>query len=262
MYNKYQFIKTSTAGNRTGFLIGKSAYRDRNRAINTLLRKLNLEAEQYSFIWQTPGNNCVMNMAGGELCGGALLATPSLLGKFTGNTTITTAGRQLVATVTDRGQNLMYVKTTLPYSIVKDPAKRITVAVGRKIEGYKIILDGIAYFVTKEPLPRRKTRSLFAKLDRELDTRDAPSIGTIEILEGNRIVPTIWIKAIDTITSEQGCTTGSLSAQLAFPLKNGYWIQPSGELIRIGQTPGGIEIEAGVELLSDGYVYLNDQSVG
>lgn len=279
MYTSYKFIKTSTAGNRTGFIIGSKAYRQRDKIMNIILKKKNLEAEQYAFLWKESeksfpsfrrptcqsfnvdreSKGCVLNMAGGELSGGAVLASPIILDNFKGKTTVTTVGNNLKTRVTCLGKNKIYVQTEIPGSMLLNRPALITINSLGGIEGYKVNLEGISYFVTREPISKKPSFKDFLKLDQELETQKVRCIGIIEIKKIGESKPIIWIKDVGTITQEQGCTTGTISAQLCYPVKNGWWKQPSGESIR-AEIDDSIKIEACVERLSDGYLYLNDET--
>ncbi len=255
MYKQYKFIKTGTAGNRTGFIIGQDAFCNLPFVMNTILNKVNLEAEQYAFLWEEDGD-VVMNMAGGELCGGAILASPIVGGIVNYTTKINTIGERLNAEITTKDENRIYTKTELPAYIIQSNPKRLFSKV-LSADGYVVNLRDIAYFVTKEEVMGNKSLELFRKLDIEMGTKNLPCIGIIEIKESGVMKPTVWVKNLDTITEEQGCTTGTISAQLSFPQADGIWMQPSGEIIRAQKRMDYVEIESCVELLSEGNIYLN-----
>lgn len=259
MYKKYQFIKTSTAGNRTGYIVGEDAYQNRDDIMQLILRKKNLEAEQYAFLWRNR-NTCVMNMAGGELCGGAVLASPVILDRFTGETSVRTVDMNLESVVTNRDKNKIYVQTELPISAFISKSELKKAKSLEDVVGYQVDLEGISYFVTDEEPSVDLDLDTFTKLDKELGTQKISAIGVILITGSGRMKPIVWVKPLDTITEEQGCTTGTISAQACFPTASGWWKQPSGESIRAKISPGvKIEIESSVERLSDGTVYLNDE---
>lgn len=257
MYKQYKFIKTCTAGNTTGFIIGKDAFRNKESIMKSILNKVNLEAEQYAFLWEEDGE-VVMNMAGGEISGGAILASPILLGISNYTTRINVVGENLCARVKLKEKNKINTQTQLPSYIIQSAPKKLN-SQTLKVDGYVVNLRDIAYFVTKENITNNKTLSLFKKLDAEILTQDIPCIGIIEVKEEGVMKPTVWVKEIGTITEEQGCTTGTISAQLAFPKKNGLWQQPSGSYIKAVVKNDFVEIEADVELLSSGSIYLNDK---
>ncbi|MBU0975626.1 MAG: hypothetical protein ABIE03_04380 [Patescibacteria group bacterium] len=256
MYSQFKFIKTSTAGNRTGFIIGRKAYQDKKKIMQIILNKVNLEAEQYVFLWEENGN-CMMNMAGEKLSGGAVLASPVILGNYLGRTKVIAVGNKLRSEITEKDKNKIYVRTKMPISMIRTWPKRMKAACLGNIDGFRVNLEGISYFVTKENAPKRKSLRLFRKLDKEMGTEKVPCLGIVEVNESNKSKPTVWVKDVRTITEEQGCTTGTISAQLSFPTKSSWWQQPSGESIR-AQIENNIEIEASVEKLSNGNVYLND----
>ena len=251
----YRFIKTSTAGNRTGFILGKSAWSNRKQIIAILQSKKNLEAEQFAFLWKTRRAEPYMVMAGNEISGGAILASPSILGINKKETTINIPGYKLNTIVSGTSENKIYVRVNLPKKlIIKYPETIIFNYRGRKYKGYKVVLDGIAYLVSKKP-PVEKGLSLFKALNRTLNTQKIQSIGIINIVDKAKMQATVWVKKLNTITDEQACTTGTISAQLSFPNKTGRWEQASKEKIR-AKTGKSIIIEAGVEVLSEGKLYL------
>jgi hypothetical protein len=252
---KYKFIKTSTAGNRTGYIIGKTAWKNKKEVLSIILRKKNLEAEQYAFLWKTAKNECVMNMAGGEISGGAILASPTILGNFSGKTKIITVGKSLVSFITNKDKNKIYVRTKLPKSIILAKPEKVDFQL---MKGFRVKLNGIAYFVTQDTIPSINLPKLFKKLDRSLDLEQFPAIGIIKIINFNQIKPIVWVKKLGTICQEQGCTTGTISAQACFPIKDGWWQQPSQEKIKAKIKSSQIIIESSVEVLSDGNLYLSN----
>ncbi|MDD3647494.1 MAG: hypothetical protein PHS44_03280 [Candidatus Dojkabacteria bacterium] len=256
MYQTYKFIKTSTAGNRTGFILGKNAYESKKKIMGIILKKVNLEAEQYAFLWEENAN-CIMNMAGEELSGGAVLASPVILGNYLGKTKVITVGNRLKSEIANKDKNKIYVRTQMPLSMIRNRPQRMKANCLGNNDGYKVDLEGISYFVTREPIQKKKTMKIFKQLDKELYTENVLCLGIIEVDKPNNSKPTVWIKDVGTITAEQGCTTGTISAQLSFPVKNGWWKQPSGESI-CAKINGEIVIEASVERLSDGNIYIND----
>lgn len=100
-YFETKFIKTSTAGNRTLYLIGENSYKNSNEILKNLNEKKNIEAEQIGFLWRK-NNSCIMNMAGGELCGGAILGSPIVLGLTSNKTEVITMSKSLKTKVTNK----------------------------------------------------------------------------------------------------------------------------------------------------------------
>jgi diaminopimelate epimerase len=252
----YNFIKTSTAGNRTGFIVGREAYDNRIEVMKNILQNKNFEAEQYAFLWKK-SNNCVMQTAGGELCGGAILASPVILGNYLGETNISSVDQKFTATISNRKQNQVYVRSTLPRGTILEYPIRTTIKIPLSINGFKVKLNGIAYFVTKERIEGKLNLEKFKKIDQQLAATDIPCLGIIQVLNNNQIKPTVWVKQVATIIEEQGCTTGAIAAQLAFPKDDGSWLQPSGKSIN-AKISNQIEIGANVETLADGILYLSD----
>jgi hypothetical protein len=97
----------------------------------------------------------------------------------------------------------------MPSSIVVRPKKKIIFNLnGNSYQGYQIDLNGISFFVTKEKIDEFSLQT-FISLDNTLKTKSVPCIGIIETGQGI-IKPVIWVKAVNTITIEKGCTTGVL----------------------------------------------------
>lgn len=255
MTKKYQFIKTSTAGNRTGYIISQDAYQEKSKIMAQIFKKKNLEAEQYAFLWQAE-NQVFINMAGGELSGGATLASPVILGKFTGKSKITTMGKTFTAQISNKDINKSYVQVNWPINMLVAKKKRIKIKLDKSYDGYLVKLQGIAYFVCKEKISN-KSKAQFRKLNQQAELCAFPSIGMIEIMAEGKMRPTVWVKKLNTITKEQGCTTGTISAEACFPTKNNWWQQPSGEFIKAKITSEQIILESSVEILADGQIYID-----
>ncbi len=245
----YNFIKTSTAGNRTGFILGKKAFIKKKNVMKVLLRDKNLEAEQYAFLWKDGAGVC-MEMAGGELCGGAILASPTLLGDRKGNLKINTVGYKLSGGMEFMTGKSWVNKAELPKNILKSKTKMEWDGVS----GMRVIMDGIAYFISEAELPDLDAAKLMS-LDQKMGTATLPAIGVVQILNESEIKPTIWVKVVNSLVTEQGCTTGSIAALVYTQKKVGIWRQPSGKKIEV-IIKENIEIGAEVEVLSEGKVYL------
>jgi len=247
----YNFIKTSTAGNRTGFILGKNAYINRKKILKTLLKEKNLEAEQYAFLWKEY-SKLRMEMAGGELCGGAILASSILIGEKNREICILTGSYKLKNILGFEKGKTWFNEVQLPQSVFIS-SENIK---WQKIRGKKVILDGIAYFVTKE-IMQPKDIKMFMQLDRQMRTQAIPAIGIVEINDNFEMNPYIWVKSTDTVIAEQGCTTGSIAAQFFTGQKSGIWMQPSGKQIQV-ELGGNIYISAQINMLSEGKLYISN----
>lgn len=254
--NTYKFIKTSTAGNRTGFIIGKNSWKNRSIILESILTKKNLEAEQYAFLWKDNQNNCYLNMAGQELCGGAILAAPSIIGKSI-TTNIYTVGKNFKTNVTDKTNKQIFVQTSLPREILKEKPYKKKININQSsYSGFFVNLTDIAYFVTEENIENINI-DFFKKLDQQLETITIPALGVIQILVPDKIKPIVWVKSINTIIKEQGCTTGSIAAQSVYKTQDGSWQQPSNKYIRVKIIKDQFNIEANIQTLSEGNIYIN-----
>ncbi|MBD3362641.1 hypothetical protein GF362_02885 [Candidatus Dojkabacteria bacterium] len=255
MIKPFKFIKTSTAGNRTGFILSVDNIIQRKNIVESIIKNKNIEAEQYAFLSKKE-NYCVMDTFGDELCGGALLASTVIMNNFSGSTSILSVNQSFKADIITRNKIQKFVKLSLPLKTIKNkPRFKFCNQLG--VSGYSVHLDGIAYFVTKEAIIKNININLLNKIDKELNTNSFPCLGIIQIIDSNKLKPLIWVKSIDTITYEEGCTTGTIATQLSFPTKDGIWFQPSGQFIK-AQINDNIYTEAGVEILSEGKIYLSN----
>lgn len=225
--NKYYI--TSTAGNTTLFLP------DNENKISLKLPK----AEQTAFFCYKK-DKLNLRMAGGEFCGGAILAgglfSKSIVFNNKLNITVDIKDNN-IATATFKRTQL--IQSCNPFCF-------------RNTTGYLVIMSGIAYFVSKGNL--KKTLSNFIKLDILAKTQSIPAIGIIEVFK-SQLTASIWVKGEQTLITENACTSGTMAAQTVFPIKNGKWKQFSGESIFVRLSKQNITVGAPVKIKSQGVLY-------
>ncbi len=218
---KISFSKINPGGNITALVKGTYNPMQRKK-ISRALMKHDVSIEQVGF-WNTSrrlGVDAVLTMAGGEFCGNALRALGYLLHIQTQkkNIKLISAGLPTVFPVQAAMQTS---SVSLPLALFS-------------VKGGVCTLPGISHIVTEENVPLSKIKKRFR--EEKIHTKKAAGVITYaKDATGHFVIlPTVWVREINTLYKETACASGSLALAYVAYMRRGtrktHILQPSGSL--------------------------------
>lgn len=249
------------AGNRTAFVEGDIP-RGQYAAIGAaLLEETDLKAEQAGFVC-TPASTGIgrLEMMGGEFCGNAArsfgLWQGILAGKKVGDIVpIEISGSSSILDVLLEN-NGSWINMPLPERIIEIQVpvsfgldSGISSADGGLLRYPAVVLEGITHVI----LENTKASETLAQavIEEAIWRTEADAAGAI-FLDGNHMIPAVWVRATGSFIWESSCGSGTLSAALWLgrEVKDGRFekefVQPGG-ILKAGFTAkDGKIVEAGI----------------
>lgn len=224
------------AGNITALVIGDKYTKEEKNRINQEIMKKEKKVEQVGFISETEER---LTMAGGEFCGNA---TRSAVKYYLEKKNTTTVQLKINDYNIRSGINDDEIWCEIPIpqdkNLIQERTKKIT----------QVNLSGITIVL----LDYEKNINLKEKavqLIEELELQEKEAVGIIFKEKNDKIIPVVWVKAINTLFEENACGSGSIAYALAESAQNNKRkfdiIQPSGEKLTVEITTKGKVILSG-----------------
>jgi hypothetical protein len=237
-----RYIKTSSAGNTTLYIVNKSK-KELEYELDSIRDRF--EVEQIGFV-DISRNNLSLEMEGGEFCGGAVLAS-GLVDTSKRSQNVTSNGKSMNISLVRISDSKFYSQVEFPLSLINSIENREFAGLNGKL----VNLEGISYFVTNQIIENLEKIKTLMDLNNDFNLNNIPAIGII-VVNKDSILPYVWVKSANTVFLEQACTTGSISAEICYSNGSSMWRQPSGEMIRVC-VDNQIEVSSTVEILECGH---------
>ena len=223
------------AGNITIFVmtpLEKERYAGIARQI---LERKELGGEQVAFVERTEQGTLRMEMMGGEFCGNASRSFAYLLCRLSGKerqeclVEVSGSPKPLKA-IADTAKKTSQVDMPLPKEI-----RLLTIEPGEAYD--MIVFDGICHIIV--PGKPKKGEFVGKLLDRAKTECPCGAWG-IMFLEGDQMIPAVYVESTVSLVWESSCGSGSMAAAVYLSKA-----EENGEFVYVLKQPGG-EIQAAV----------------
>jgi diaminopimelate epimerase len=263
-----QVVVTRPGGNDTALVFDVVDARD-YKELNAYIQSKKPEIEQVMFV-ENEGVSPKGMMAGGEFCGNATrsLGYYLLKGK-NGTIDVSVSGAKTPLSVTVKDKS---ARTQIP--IIND-AKSVTFL---NDTDSLVRLEGITHLVLESGSEDARKIAAVSEVEKQKlmarqllekhDLMEQPAAGVMVLSRHQnafKLLPFVYVKAVDTFYAETACGSGSVAVGLVFAKKQGKPIhdveiqQPSGQflMVNVNYKDGSFEtasIEGKVEILYEGPV--------
>ncbi len=223
---KLNFVKLSPAENTTVLIINNIAKEKYNFIAKKILSYISLNAEQVGFIVKPKNTDslCKLEMAGGEFCGNAVLATGALM-RFLEYSKkpdfkIETSDKESLNCFAEEIKPRIYkVKSEMP---LKYNIQEWEYNEDLKLKGVMVEFEGITHIL----LPGNKDLSdiVIKKIFKQLKKKKTIKALGIIFYTGQdnsfKIKPYVYVPQAGSIVPERSCGSGSLALGIYIATKN------------------------------------------
>jgi len=205
--------------------------------IARLLLAAEPRAEQAGFLAPLSGSTVSLRMAGDEFCGNAALSSAAVALQCSGapsgcfSVDVFGLASPLQAEIRQAGDGCYSGRIEMPAPL--DISSRVFSLSGQEFLFPVVRFPGISHILSTQPLEKSFAEDAIRSWCRELE---APALGIMQLdLQANRLLPLVYVPALDTLYWESSCASGTCAAACWLSAANGTeglfrFSQPGGTL--------------------------------